>query len=149
MAIMKIVGIFRQIIKIWYIPVHSILYLWFRTSSIVFSPITLHAKVALNSKYLFVIGAKPFPANQNVKYEHFSCTFQILHIFAGNVYWGPNKMFSILPPFSNSFESKFCHLVPIFFYCVPIVAFYERQSVIWANCPICHRQWYYGRPRVP
>ena len=33
--------------------------------------ITLHMRVALKLLYLFVVGAKPFPANQNVKYECF------------------------------------------------------------------------------
>ena len=28
------------------------------------------------------VGAKLFPANQNVKYECFHCAFQIFHIFA-------------------------------------------------------------------
>ena len=31
-----------------------------------FMYITLHMRVALKSQYLFVAGAKPFPANQNV-----------------------------------------------------------------------------------
>ena len=35
----------------------------------------------LKSEYLFVIGAKPFPANQNVKYECFHYAFNIFHIF--------------------------------------------------------------------
>ena len=34
-------------------------------------------RVALNSQYLFVLGARPIPANQNVKYQYFHCAFQI------------------------------------------------------------------------
>ena len=50
-----------------------------------FSSITLHVRVALKSQYKIVVAAKPFPANQNVKYVCYYCA-QILHTFAGNVY---------------------------------------------------------------
>ena len=51
---------------------------------IIFSSITLHVRVALKSQYLFVVGAKPFPANRNVKHERFHCAFKIFHIVAGS-----------------------------------------------------------------
>ena len=41
-------------------------------------------RVALKSQYLFVVGAKPFPANRKVKHERFHCAFKIFHIFAGS-----------------------------------------------------------------
>ena len=44
-----------------------------------FSSRTLHVRVALESQYLFVVVARPIPANQNVK------NFQIFHISAGSV----------------------------------------------------------------
>ena len=60
--------------------------------------ITLHMRLSLKSQYLFVVGAMPFPTNQNVKYEWFYCPFQIFHIFGGNVYRG----FIILTWFNTS-----------------------------------------------
>ena len=50
-----------------------------------FSSITLHAKVALKSQYLFVFGAKPSPANQNIKCDSPHYAIQIFHIFTGSV----------------------------------------------------------------
>ena len=41
--------------------------------------IALHMKVALKSQYLFAVGAKPFPAIQNVQYKCYNCAFQIFH----------------------------------------------------------------------
>ena len=41
-------------------------------------------RVALLSQYLFVFSAKPFPANQNVRYERLHCAFQIFHIFCSS-----------------------------------------------------------------
>ena len=35
---------------------------------------------------MFVVGAKLFPGNQNVKYDCFHCAFQIFHIFADSIY---------------------------------------------------------------
>ena len=43
-----------------------------------FSSITLHMRVALKSQYLFVVDAKPFQANQNVKYEYYHCVLRYL-----------------------------------------------------------------------
>ena len=61
---------------------------------------TLHMNVALKSQYLFVVSARPFPTNQNVKYGYFCCAFQLFHIFAGSVHkpmikkgrWGEYSM---------------------------------------------------------
>ena len=36
---------------------------------------TLHMTVVFKSQYLFVAGAKPFPANRNVKHEYFLLCF--------------------------------------------------------------------------
>ena len=47
----------------------------------IFSCTTLHAWVALKTQYLFVVGAKAFPANQYFKYECLPCAFQLFHIF--------------------------------------------------------------------
>ena len=38
--------------------------------------------IALKSHYLFVVDAKPFPTNQNVKYEYFRCTFHLFYILS-------------------------------------------------------------------
>ena len=43
-----------------------------------FSPIALHMGITLKSQYFFVVGARPFPSNQNVN-ECFHCAFQIFH----------------------------------------------------------------------
>ena len=51
-----------------------------------FSSMTLCTRVALKSRYLFVVGANQFLVNQNVKYKCFHCAFQIFQIFAGSVY---------------------------------------------------------------
>ena len=37
------------------------------------------------SQYLFLIDARPFPAQQNVKWEGFQCAFQIFHKFSRSV----------------------------------------------------------------
>ena len=50
-----------------------------------FASLTLHVTVALKWQYLFAVGAKPFPANQNVKYECFHGAFQIFINFSGSV----------------------------------------------------------------
>ena len=42
-----------------------------------FSSLTLHAWGALKSQYLFVVGASPFPVNQNVNIEYSRCALQI------------------------------------------------------------------------
>ena len=54
MDTLEILGNFRRSIEPWYIPVEPIAYL--------------------------VIGAKPFPANQNVTYECFRCLQNIPYI---------------------------------------------------------------------
>ena len=41
-----------------------------------FNIVLKYSHFALNSQFLFVIAAKPFPANTNVKYECFRCAFQ-------------------------------------------------------------------------
>ena len=48
---------------------------------------TLFVRVALNSKYLFVVGAKPFSANKKGKYKYYYCAFQIFYICS--VVYGP------------------------------------------------------------
>ena len=48
--------------------------------------ITSLLRAALKSQYVFVVGAKPLPANQNVKYKIFDCAFQIFDIFLPVVY---------------------------------------------------------------
>ena len=48
----------------WPIPVHEIVYL---VILLHFSPIALRVRLALSSQYLFLVVAKPFAANQNVK----------------------------------------------------------------------------------
>ena len=56
--------------------------------------ITLHVTVALKSQYLFVIGAKPFPDNQHVKYElfsKFSIFFTIVYITWRLFFWRPGS----------------------------------------------------------
>ena len=51
-----------------------------------FSSMKLHMAVAFKTCHLFVVGARPFPAKQNVKYECFHCAFQISHALAYGVY---------------------------------------------------------------
>ena len=57
----------------------------FGHSKLHLSSITLHVTAALNSPFLFVVGAKPFLANQNVSYDCFLCALQIFHIFVVSV----------------------------------------------------------------
>ena len=60
-------------------------------------------------QYLFVIGAKPFPANQNVKYECLHCAFQIYHIFAGSVYQFTTIPIILLISDHSQFGTGFSH----------------------------------------
>ena len=77
---LEVVRNFRRSIKI----IHSFRFYCLCLISVIAncmcSSTTLHVTVALNSQYMFVVGAKPFPANQTVKYECFHCDFQIVHI---------------------------------------------------------------------
>ena len=43
-------------------------------------------EVALNIQRLFVVGARPYLAIQNVKYDSFRCAFRMFSIFAGSVF---------------------------------------------------------------
>ena len=42
---------------------------------------TTTERVALKSSYLTLVGAKPFPANQNAIHDCFGCVIQIFRIF--------------------------------------------------------------------
>ena len=61
-----------------------------------FPSITLHARVALKSWYRFLVDAKPFMANQNVKDGRFLCALQIFLIFAGSVWIENDQWFSVV-----------------------------------------------------
>ena len=69
----------------------SIVYL-FRILEVVFSSITRHMGVVLKSHCLFMVDAKPFLANENVKYECFLCAFQIWPmVYIHDVYADPKQ----------------------------------------------------------
>ena len=42
--------------------------------------------IEFQSQVLFLFDAKPFPVNQNVKYECFHCALQIFHVFASSAF---------------------------------------------------------------
>ena len=66
---------------------HSIAYHQFRTLQFAFF-IHNTTRISCTKVTILVwscIGAKPFPANQKVKYECFHCAFQRVHIFAHSV----------------------------------------------------------------
>ena len=54
-----------------------------------FSLITLCMWNALKWQYLVVVGAKPFPANQNIKYECFHWASKYSKLLAGSVFVSP------------------------------------------------------------
>ena len=54
-------------------------------ASCIFSPLTLCMRNVLKWQYLVVVGAKPFPANQNVKYECFHWASKYSIRLAGSV----------------------------------------------------------------
>ena len=67
-----------------------------------FSSIAPHVRLASKPQYLFVVGTKPFPANQDAKYECFQRAFQIFHIFgrqcmltAVSSLWSVPKRYSV------------------------------------------------------
>ena len=45
---------------------------------------TTAERVALKSSYLTLVGAKPFPANQNAIHDCFGCVIQIFRIFSAD-----------------------------------------------------------------
>ena len=57
-----------------------------------FSLLTLCMSNALKWQYLVVVGAKPFPANQNVKYESFHWASKYSKLLAGSVYMRHNAI---------------------------------------------------------
>ena len=57
-------------------------------ASCIFSPLTLCMRNVFKWQYLVVVGAKPFPANQNVKYECFHWASKYSILLAGGVYQG-------------------------------------------------------------
>ena len=90
-ATKKVVGNFRRSIKKWYIPVRSIVYLEFRLLQIAFSPITLHARLALKSQHLFMIGAKHFQQIKKSSTNFPLCFPNIPQLFSGSVQLGLKK----------------------------------------------------------
>ena len=71
-----------------------------------FSSITLHIRVVYQPQYLFLVGDKPFPANQNInqiKYECSPCAFQIVRIFTVNGFSVKLKKYHALADYGNCF----------------------------------------------
>ena len=66
---LDVVGSFKRNIKN-----DTFLYISLISDTVNFSSITLHARVALKLQYMFVIRARPFPANHNVQYNCFHCS---------------------------------------------------------------------------
>ena len=66
---LDVVGSFKRNIKN-----DTFLYISLISDAVNFSSITLHARVALKLQYMFVIRARPFPANHNVQYNCFHCS---------------------------------------------------------------------------
>ena len=84
--ILEAVGYFKRSISTFNNPVYSVFIFNFGHCKVHFMHITLRMRVSLKSQCLIVDGAKPFPANQNVKYKCYHCDLQIFHIFAGSIY---------------------------------------------------------------
>ena len=70
---------FRGSIKKWHIPI--ICSFNYGHCKLPFSSITLHVRAAFKPQYMFVVGAKSFPANQNVKYGCSNFSFRIFRIY--------------------------------------------------------------------
>ena len=82
----KLCKILSGVMKKWRIPVHFILYPWFRSLQAVF--IVRNTTRGSCIKVIILVGgwAKQFAANQNVKYKCFHSASQIFNIFAGSVH---------------------------------------------------------------
>ena len=95
--------------------------LFFDTANCILS-IAFHMSVALKSQYLFVVGTKPFPANQNVKYGcfHFASNYSITFFGSASSMLALNIAFWRLPHVLMDSSSKL----------VRVWAWFVRQHTI-------------------
>ena len=73
----KLLKILSEVLRMTHSSTFYCLSLISDIANCITSSLSLHVRDVLKSQYLFVVSVKPFPANQNVKFECFHCDFQI------------------------------------------------------------------------
>ena len=88
-----------------------------------FSSITLHVKAAWKSQYLFVVGAKSFPANWDIQCECFRCALQ--HSISLPVVYMQQLtvIYAIFTAITNRNQLIFRNLIPL----------WRHRHVLWFN----------------